>query len=121
MEGFTSQKERRVIFLGVNFLTVPEDCIAAIIASTTPTDACRLALVSRDFMSASDSDVVWERFLPSDCDLIIARSDCRESVLAEFPTKKQLYMRLADRPLLIDGASKVNFFAALLDKLYLVK
>lgn len=85
---------------------VPEDCVAAIIAFTTPTDACRLALVSRGFQSASESDIIWERFLPSDCDLIISRSDSGEALLAEFRKKKRLYMRLASQPLLVDRASK---------------
>ncbi|KAL8166276.1 hypothetical protein V2J09_007775 [Rumex salicifolius] len=106
-------EKKGVILHGFDFHAVPEGCIAAIATFTTPIDACRLALVSRDFKSASESDGVWERFLPFDCDLIVARSDAGEAVLAEFQTKKQLYMRLADRPLLFDGATK-SFF---LDKL----
>ncbi|KAK0575960.1 hypothetical protein LWI29_009672 [Acer saccharum] len=41
-----------------------KDCIAAVISFTTPRDACRLACVSTTFRSATDSDGVWDRFLP---------------------------------------------------------
>ncbi|KAK0581379.1 hypothetical protein LWI29_013092 [Acer saccharum] len=44
-------------------LTLPEGCIAAVISFTTPRDACHLACVSTTFRSATDSDVVWDRFL----------------------------------------------------------
>ncbi|KAI9181258.1 hypothetical protein LWI28_013048 [Acer negundo] len=45
-------------------LALPEGCIAVVISFTTPRDACRLACVSTTFKSASDSDIVWDRFLP---------------------------------------------------------
>ena len=101
-----------VIVYGVNFSAVPEGCIAAIAALTTPRDACTLAAVLRVFRSAAESDVVWERFLPSDCEAIVARSERGEALLAEIGCKKELYMCLANRPLLVDGQSKVSFFFA---------
>ncbi|KAF9688918.1 hypothetical protein SADUNF_Sadunf01G0037900 [Salix dunnii] len=42
----------------------PEECLAHIISFTSPRDACRSALVSRNFQLAADSDAVWKGFLP---------------------------------------------------------
>jgi len=49
----------------MGFEGLPEGCIADILSCTTPTDACRLSLVSKLFHSAAESDALWERFLPS--------------------------------------------------------
>ncbi|XP_050384446.1 putative F-box protein PP2-B12 [Argentina anserina] len=43
---------------------LPEGCIANIVSLTSPRDACRLSLLSKTFMSAADSDAVWDKFLP---------------------------------------------------------
>ncbi|GMH11399.1 hypothetical protein Nepgr_013240 [Nepenthes gracilis] len=88
------------------FYALPEGCIAAVISLTSPRDACRMAAVSRVFRSAADSDSVWEGFLPSDYQDIIARSEDGVPALLDSLSKKQLYHRLADRPLLIDGGTK---------------
>lgn len=95
---------------GIDFSVLPEDCIAAIISLTSPRDACRSALVSKIFQSAADSDVVWGSFLRPDYKEAIARLD--ESVegsltgLVESLSKKQLFLRLSQPPLLIDGGNK---------------
>ncbi|GMH11398.1 hypothetical protein Nepgr_013239 [Nepenthes gracilis] len=88
------------------FYALPEGCIAAVISLTSPRDACRMAAVSRVFRSAADSDSVWEGFLPSDYQDVIARSEDGVPALLDSLSKKQLYLRLADRPLLIDGGTK---------------
>ncbi|KAI6684953.1 hypothetical protein NL676_030866 [Syzygium grande] len=42
--------------------SLPEHCVSAILALTSPEDACRLALASSTFPSAARSDVVWGGF-----------------------------------------------------------
>jgi hypothetical protein len=91
------------------FNELPEGCIAAILSHTTPVDACRFSLISKTFCSAADSNAVWNRFLPSDpnfIDSIISHSPS----LANIPSKKDLYLALSDRPIIIDNGKKVFFF-----------
>ncbi|KAI3949919.1 hypothetical protein MKW92_046100 [Papaver armeniacum] len=88
-----------------NIQRLPEGCISDILSLTTPTDVCRSSLVSTLFKSAADSDGLWEKFLPDDYQDIISRA------LYPFPpaaatSKKELYYRLCDDPILIDGGSK---------------
>ncbi|KAE8711571.1 hypothetical protein F3Y22_tig00110283pilonHSYRG00016 [Hibiscus syriacus] len=78
---------------------LPQDCIAAIISFTSPRDACRLSLVSTTLKSVSESDAVWESFLPSEYQASLPLFIC-------CPSKKQLYLSLAENPLLIDGGRK---------------
>ncbi|KAI6684950.1 hypothetical protein NL676_030863 [Syzygium grande] len=53
--------------------SLPEHCVSAILALTSPEDACRLALASSTFRSAARSDVVWGGFLPPDCRSVLSR------------------------------------------------
>lgn len=87
---------------------LPADCIANVLSLTTPKDACRLSLVGTTFRSAAESDGVWERFLPHDYGDIISRSIVggSRSLLHEFQSKKYLYLRLSDHPIVIDSGSK---------------
>ncbi|XWS58812.1 hypothetical protein CRYUN_Cryun08bG0065800 [Craigia yunnanensis] len=78
---------------------LPHDCIAAVLSFTSPRDACRLSLVSTIFKSASDSDAVWESFLPSEYQALIPSSLC-------FSSKKELYLSLSETPVLIDAGRK---------------
>ncbi|KAE8671006.1 putative receptor serine-threonine protein kinase [Hibiscus syriacus] len=78
---------------------LPQDCIAAIISFTSPRDACRLSLVSTTLKSVSESDAVWESFLPSEYRASLPSSIC-------CPSEKQLYLRLSEIPLLIHGGRK---------------
>ncbi|XP_062109103.1 F-box protein At2g02240-like [Humulus lupulus] len=84
---------------------LPEECISLIISLTSPRDACRSALVSPLFRSVSDSDVVWERFLPPDYQKVISQA-------VVFPqttfTKKSLYFHLSHYPILI-GDGNMSF------------
>ncbi|GAU20602.1 hypothetical protein TSUD_33380 [Trifolium subterraneum] len=87
------------------FEDLPEECIAAILSLTTPLDAGRLSLISKTFRSATHSDAVWDKFLPSDSnfiDSIISQSPS----LSNLPTKKALYLALSDRPIIIDNGKK---------------
>ncbi|KAM7526654.1 hypothetical protein LguiA_016556 [Lonicera macranthoides] len=95
------------------FNLLPEGCIANAVSLTSPRDACRLSLVGSTFRSAAESDAVWERFLPSDYQDIIARSVNRDpddesssQPPLAFPRKKELYFHLSDHPLIIDSGTK---------------
>lgn len=90
---------------------LPEDCIATAISLTSPKDACRLSVVASTFRSASQSDAVWSRFLPSDYRDIISRAADDDSLLSKFYSKKDLYLHLCDHPILIDEGRKVYSFA----------
>ncbi|CAN1197967.1 F-box protein PP2-B15 [Linum perenne] len=80
---------------------VNEDCLSAILCFTSPQEACRSSAVSAVFQSASDSDAVWERFLPSDYRRIVSGS----VPPVEFSSKKELFRRLCDS-VLVDGGLK---------------
>ncbi|KAI3831416.1 hypothetical protein MKX03_033551, partial [Papaver bracteatum] len=88
-----------------NIEKLPEGCISDILSLTTPADVCRSSLVSTLFKSAADSDALWEKFLPDDYQEIISRASNHISSAAA-PSKKELYYRLSDEPLLIDGGLK---------------
>ncbi|XP_057982160.1 putative F-box protein PP2-B12 [Malania oleifera] len=90
----------------LDWSSLPEGCIANIVSLTSPRDACRLSLVSSAFRSASNSDSVWERFLPSDYPAILSRSCSPSPPRGDFSSKKEFYFRLCDSPLLIDGGTK---------------
>ncbi|KAI3831415.1 hypothetical protein MKX03_033550 [Papaver bracteatum] len=79
-----------------NLEILPEGCISDILSLTTPPDQSRSC--------ASDSDVVWEKFLPADYQDIISRAFYPFPSVAS--SKKELYYRLSDDPLLIDGGLK---------------
>ncbi|KAF8394142.1 hypothetical protein HHK36_020348 [Tetracentron sinense] len=88
----------------VDFNVLPEGCISNILSLTSPGDACRSSLVSSIFRWASESDIVWEKFLPSDYKDIISRSFSPSPVV--FSSKKELYSRLCNTPILIDEGNK---------------
>jgi hypothetical protein len=91
------------------FEGLPEPCIATILSHTTPIDTCRLSLVLKIFHSASNSNAVWNHFLPSDSnfiDSIISRFPS----LANLPSKKALFRAISDRLIIIDDGKKVFFF-----------
>ncbi|CAA0815578.1 F-box protein [Striga hermonthica] len=85
---------------------LPEGCIANVLSLTSPKDACRLSAVVSTFGSASRSDVVWGRFLPSDYREVIAAVNDPDVLLSQFRSKMDLYLYLSDHPILIDGSRK---------------
>ncbi|XP_019054123.1 PREDICTED: putative F-box protein PP2-B12 [Nelumbo nucifera] len=91
------------------FNVLPLECISKIISFTSPLEACRSSAVSLIFRSAADSDSVWEKFLPSDYKNILSRSVSS----VDFSSKKELYFRLCDDPILIDD----GYMSFALDKL----
>nr|XP_023897415.1 putative F-box protein PP2-B12 [Quercus suber] len=90
-----------------------EGCISYIVSLslTSPKDACRVCAVSHIFRAAAESNAVWERFLSSDYQAIIARSSSSSSSsdILNLSSKKQIYLSLSDNPILIDD-SKKSFF-----------
>ncbi|XP_071741820.1 F-box protein PP2-B15-like [Rutidosis leptorrhynchoides] len=80
---------------------LPEDCIAHILSCGSPQDACRFALVALMFKNAADSEILWNKFLPSDHQEIISKSLCPVT----YKSKKELFYKLSS-PLLIDGGLK---------------
>nr|XP_033515997.1 F-box protein PP2-B10-like isoform X2 [Nicotiana tomentosiformis] len=79
------------------FTILPEGCISEIISFTTPADAARSSAISKGFKSAAESDVVWDKFLPSDHQDIVSTS---VSVVVT-DCKKDLYFRLSHSPILL--------------------
>ncbi|XP_050254506.1 F-box protein PP2-B10-like isoform X15 [Quercus robur] len=106
------ENERNGLHCVAEISVLPEGCISDIVSLTTPKDACTACAVSPIFRAAAESNAVWERFLPSDYQAIIARSSSSLDSL-NFSSKKHLYLSLSDNPILIDD-SKKSFF---LDKL----
>ena len=100
---------------------LPEECISHIISFTSPRDACRSSLVSPLFRSASDSDVVWEKFLPSDYkDLISQSATIPETTINSLP-KKTLFFYLCNNPIIIGNGNMVCIYEETLfwNQLYL--
>ena len=95
---------------GMSLSVLPEGCIAKVLSFTGPTDACRLSIVSSLFKSAEESDAVWERFLPRDYQSIIFTSDS-SVLLASLSSKKELYLRLCEKPIIIDDGKKVTLMS----------
>ncbi|KAI3915626.1 hypothetical protein MKX01_015451 [Papaver californicum] len=96
-----------------DFNNLPEGCISSILSLTSARDACRSCLVSSAFKSAAESDALWDVFLPKDYKEIIARCSSSSSSPTDssssginFSSKKELYYRLCNEPLLIDGGRK---------------
>ena len=86
-----------------DFNMLPEDCVSKICSLTSPQDACRLSLVSRAFRSAAESDIVWDKFLPSDYFDVLART----LIPLNFSSKKELFNILCNS-ILLDGGEKVG-------------
>lgn len=86
------------------FTSLPLECVTEIISRTSPPDASRMSVVSTDLRFAADSDAVWEGFLPKDFQSIIAGA--AGSSRPEVQSKKELYLRLSDEPILIEGGLK---------------
>ncbi|KAB5513812.1 hypothetical protein DKX38_027718 [Salix brachista] len=86
---------------------LPEGCIANALSFTTPLDVARLAAVSPMFKSAAISNVVWERFLPSDVEHILSTSPAGSLLLESVSSKRELYFSLCDNPVLVDNGRRV--------------
>ncbi|WJZ87490.1 hypothetical protein VitviT2T_006864 [Vitis vinifera] len=88
---------------GVKCITeLPEECMSHILSLTSPRDAARSAVLSSEFRSAANSDVVWGSFLPSGFEEIISKL---ESPLV-FSSKKDLYLHFCNGPFLLKDNTK---------------
>ncbi|KAK6161779.1 hypothetical protein DH2020_005160 [Rehmannia glutinosa] len=85
------------------FTKLPEDFVSEIISRTSPLDASRLAVVSKGFKSAAESDPVWDKFLPGDCFEIVSTSVSP----VVYSTKKELYFSLCHSPILLDAGNLI--------------
>ncbi|KAG8065764.1 hypothetical protein GUJ93_ZPchr0004g40315 [Zizania palustris] len=106
---------------GAGMCDLPMDCVARIASMTSPGDVLRLAAAAAALRSAAYSDDVWGNFLPLDWADIVDRRDSdtdtatddKPPVVAaaahrERETKKELFFRLCDSPVLLDGG-KLSF------------
>ncbi|TVU50111.1 hypothetical protein EJB05_01468, partial [Eragrostis curvula] len=80
---------------------LPEACLAYAISLTSPSDACRCAVVSPFFRAAADSDHVWQRFIPKDLEAVL-----QSLPLAKTARKKDAYIGLCDDVFPVDGDSR---------------
>lgn len=86
------------------FHVLPEGCVANVLSFTSPKDACRLSSLSTTFRSAAESDAVWDMFLPPQYRSMPSLST--ESSQPCSSSKKELYLRLCDHPILVDEGRK---------------
>ncbi|XP_041020355.1 F-box protein PP2-B15-like [Juglans microcarpa x Juglans regia] len=86
---------------GMGMDMLPEDSVSTILSYTSPSDACRSSMVSSTFLSAAESDGVWERFLPNDYEDVVSRL----VTPLTFTKKKELFLLLCN-PVLIDAGKK---------------
>ncbi|XP_057536512.1 putative F-box protein PP2-B12 [Amaranthus tricolor] len=76
-----------------DFTDLPEDCISYILTLSSPSDVLRSSAVSKQLLMVSESDSVWDNFLPSDCYDIISRSP---APFSDFKSKKDLFLHLCN-------------------------
>ncbi|XP_058103430.1 uncharacterized protein LOC131246999 [Magnolia sinica] len=102
--GYDSEWGETAAAAAADFDGLNESCISHVLSLTSPPDVCRSSAVSTIFRSASESDAVWERFLPSDYPEILSRS----ASPVDFSSKKELFFRLCDS-IPVDGG-KMRFW-----------
>ncbi|KAJ4775569.1 F-box family protein [Rhynchospora pubera] len=102
MGGASKKRRMKGVFSPINSL--PPECVSHIISLTSPRDACMFSLTSTGFRSVADSDDTWLHFLPSDIDSILSRAV--DPVV--FSSKKDLFVKLCEQPVLIDEG-KLSF------------
>ncbi|CAA0816688.1 F-box protein PP2-B11 [Striga hermonthica] len=87
-----------------HFARLPEGCVSEILSLTSASDALRSSTTSKAFKSASESNYVWERFLPLSWREMVSMS----ATPVEYATIRDLYFTLCRNPILINGA-KMSF------------
>ncbi|KAM3223769.1 hypothetical protein ACQJBY_057254 [Aegilops geniculata] len=78
---------------------LPEELLSAVLARTTPRDACRAAAVSPAFRAVAGSDAVWAGFLPPGG--LPPLADGEPPAPAPPSSKKELFLRLSAGPALL--------------------
>ncbi|KAF0912251.1 hypothetical protein E2562_013203 [Oryza meyeriana var. granulata] len=87
---------------------LPMDCVARIASLTSPGDACRLAAAAAVLRPVADLDDVWGSFLPPDlADVVLDSKSVTSPAHRERETKKEMFLRLCDSPVLLDGGKLV--------------
>ncbi|GAB4834134.1 hypothetical protein Ancab_032397 [Ancistrocladus abbreviatus] len=91
-----------------NLPELPGGCLSHILSFTSPRDVFRSSLVSKDFLAAAESDMVWERFFPSDYEEIISQSQTAPSAPHPpvFASKKDLFVHLCRSPVILGSGTK---------------
>ncbi|KAG5610662.1 hypothetical protein H5410_021943 [Solanum commersonii] len=87
------------------FESLSEGCNFEIISKTTPANVVRSIILSKGFKFVAESDEIWGRFLPPDYQEIIDRF----GFPLVYNTKKELFFRLCDSPILLDGGNLIKF------------
>ncbi|KAJ1267758.1 hypothetical protein BS78_07G082500 [Paspalum vaginatum] len=113
------QQEQETETMGTQVGDLPEECLAQVLALTSPRDASRCAAVSPDFRAAADSDHVWAAFLLP-CSGLLHDQHHRASLPAAAAghdkakattatttsrSKKDAYLGLCDAGALVEGGS----------------
>lgn len=93
-------EERESNKKGMNLLDLPEGCLSHILSLTSPFYVLRSSIVCKLFHSLAKSDLVWEKFLPSDFQPIIQRPSASLS-------KKNLVLHLCRSFILLEDGHKV--------------
>ncbi|KAL1810431.1 hypothetical protein ACET3Z_027421 [Daucus carota] len=83
------------------FEKLPQECIEEVVWRVGPMEACRLSAVCKRFQSAAESDLVWDRFLPSDYQQLRDRADALPNM--KFAHKKDLFLFLIGNHVSMDG------------------
>ncbi|XP_073146768.1 F-box protein PP2-B15 [Henckelia pumila] len=82
---------------------LPEDCVSRILSLTSPKDSCKMLAVSKQFRAPAESNLVWDRFLPTDYAQILPSINTCPT--RDFQSKKELFLTLSDY-VLVDGGKK---------------
>ena len=94
------------------FEKLPQECIEEVVWRVGPMEACRLSAVCKRFLSAAESDLVWDRFLPSDYRQLRDRADALPNM--KFAHKKDLFLFLIGNHVSMDGNTMVILLAPVL-------
>ncbi|XP_021733788.1 putative F-box protein PP2-B12 [Chenopodium quinoa] len=94
-----------------NLLDLLVGCLSHILSLTSPRDVARSSAVSTEFLLASKSDAIWNKFLPSDYHYFLSQSSIPIDQ-QQFASKKDLFFSLCQSPILFNN--KTQSFA--LDK-----
>ncbi|KMT15348.1 hypothetical protein BVRB_3g060530 [Beta vulgaris subsp. vulgaris] len=85
----------------MNVTELPDECMSLILSLTSPSDVLRSSVVTKQFSSVSEYDVVWKKFLPLDIDDIISQSST--PYLLQQLTLKNFFLHLCRSPLLFNN------------------
>ncbi|CAN0892411.1 Putative F-box protein PP2-B12 [Linum grandiflorum] len=85
---------------------LPEECVEKVMSYVGPQQTCRLAVLSKTLWSASQSEQLWQSFLPACYESVISQSSSSDLKPLQGITNRQLVRRLCQSPILIDQGDK---------------